>query len=112
MANSIFKGSRYETVREFTPIVDTETGKVRNFLHNRRVLSKRDIGQGFFTHVVKVGELLDGIAYIYYGLETLWWVIADINDLFYIFDIFPGQILIVPTLDSVYGITENRNKPV
>lgn len=95
--------SRYSTVKEFTPIINEKTGQVKRFLHNRRFFSKEDVGETFIIHSVKQNEMLDMIAYIYYGDETYAWLIADINDIEYPMEIKVGADLIIPTLDIIEG---------
>lgn len=95
--------SRYQTVKKFTPIIDSVTGKTRRFLHNRRVFSKDDIKENFTIHNLQSGQLLDELAFIYYGNEELWWIIADINQIEYPFDLIPGSTLTIPNLDVIEG---------
>lgn len=101
---AIFKGSRYETVTEVTPIVDRPDRKVRLFLHNRKFYLRENTKTPFTIHEVVNGQLIDMIAYAYYGDERLWWLIADYNDLDYAWDLFPGQILLIPTKKVLSGI--------
>lgn len=60
-------------------------------------------------HKVRVGEMLDGIAYKYYGPRSpkdaseLWWVLADVNDIVDPFDIsaWVGRELLIPDYDRL-----------
>lgn len=93
---SIFSGSRYNSVKEYTPVVNRPDGKVRNFLHNRKVFSIDEVKENFTRYEVVNGDLIDKIAYEFYGDETLWWLIADVNNIDYAWDLRPGQILTIP----------------
>ena len=51
------------------------------------------------THVVVEGERLDTLAFKYYGNSTLWYVIADVNEIFNPFETLePGEELLIPGL--------------
>lgn len=91
---SILRGSRYQGV-PFTGI-KTLDGKTRKFLHDRRIFSAKDIGTNSIEYVVQGEEELDSIADKFYDDETLWWLIADVNDIEFAFDVAPGDIIIVP----------------
>lgn len=51
------------------------------------------------THVVRNTDIgrLDLLAYEYYGTPSLWWVIADANDIINQFDLTLGQALKIPS---------------
>jgi nucleoid-associated protein YgaU len=53
---------------------------------------------GGAVHVVVGGETLDLLAVRYYGSEELWWRIADANPLRLLFDLAPGDELVIPPL--------------
>lgn len=53
---------------------------------------------GGAVHVVVGGETLDLLALRYYGNEELWWRIADANPLRTLFDLAPGDELVIPPL--------------
>ena len=102
---TIFKGSRYEGVPR-TGIRDL-SGQTRDFLHDRRIFSAKDLEQNSFVHTLVGGEELDALAHRYYGDETLWYLIADVNDIFFMFDAQPGDELIIPDL----SILNTRDMP-
>lgn len=95
----IFTGSRYEGVA-FTGI-KTRAGEERKFLHDRRVFSKEDIGTASIEYTIQGEEQLDGLAERFYQDQTLWWLIADVNDIFFALDLAPGDVLIIPTKEVV-----------
>lgn len=49
-------------------------------------------------HVLKQGETLDQLAFLYYGREDLWWRISDANPTRFAFDWRPGDTLVIPPL--------------
>jgi hypothetical protein len=49
-------------------------------------------------HVVKRGETLDQLAFLYYGREDLWWRIADANPTRFALDWAPGETVVIPPL--------------
>jgi nucleoid-associated protein YgaU len=49
-------------------------------------------------HVVKAGETLDLLAFVYYGREDLWWRIADANPTRFPLDWAPGDTVVIPPL--------------
>ena len=53
---------------------------------------------GAAEHVVVGGETLDMLAARYYGREELWWRIADANPTRCLFDLLPGDRLLIPPL--------------
>lgn len=57
-------------------------------------------------HTITEDETLLQIAEDKYGSQHLWYVLSDINDIEDIFDLTPGDIIIIPNLDildSIYG---------
>lgn len=59
---------------------------------------------GDIAHVVIAGETLDQLAKRYYGLEELWWRIADANPPRHPSDWRAGDILSVPILGATRAI--------
>lgn len=53
---------------------------------------------GGAEHVVVGGETLDLLAARYYAREELWWRIADANPTRSLFDLAPGDRLVIPPL--------------
>lgn len=56
-------------------------------------------------HQVELSEQgrLDLISYRYYNTTHLWWVIAKASDIYNPLEVKEGDILRIPTLDSIYG---------
>lgn len=94
---AVFEGSRYEGL----PYIGIRypSGITKRFLGARRPLSRNDIVGEFDVHRVEAGEVLDLLAYQYYGDENLWHLIAEVNDLFFAYDLTPGMELIIPPRD-------------
>ena len=90
----IVKGSRYVGV-PYTG-VRTVDGKVRKLLHDRKIYTINDVDDDAVEHTVEGEETLDSIAALYYNDERLWWLIADVNDILFGFDIEPGDVLVIP----------------
>lgn len=88
MAASVF--SRYRDL----PVIDVD---------GRRAITQRPgrlpmAVTGGAEHVVVGGETLDMLAARYYGREELWWRIADANALDFLFQLAPGDRLVIPPL--------------
>lgn len=66
------------------------------------VIPERDSDR---LHQVEVSEegRLDLISYRYYNTSHLWWVIAKASDIYNPLEVKEGDILRVPTMDSIYG---------
>lgn len=47
-------------------------------------------------HIIKIGERLDTLAYVYYGDSDYWWIIALANRIIDPFSISPGDKLRIP----------------
>ncbi len=92
----ILRGSRYEGV-PFTGIKDLD-GKIRKFLHDRRIFTKEDIGARAIEHTVVGGQQFDSLAEEFYEDQSLWWLIADVNDFLFPLDLKPGDSLLIPDL--------------
>ena len=90
----ILRGSRYVGI-PYTGI-KTVDGKTKKFLHDRRIYSVDDVGENAIEHEVKGEETLDSLADFYYKNDQLWWLIADVNDILFAFDIQPGDVLVIP----------------
>jgi hypothetical protein len=52
-------------------------------------------------YTVSDGENLSDISYLAYGSSKWWWVIADVNKLFFPFDLEIGITLVIPDLDAL-----------
>jgi len=85
----IFTGSRYAGL-DFTSVVDS--GVPKRFLHVRIPGSLASD----FQHTLIAGEELDLLALRYFGQSRLWWKVAEVNDLFWPFDLASGTALNMP----------------
>lgn len=94
----VFKGSRYSFSRLLRVRDDrvSEDGPVRDFLYTHdRLRSDVPIAEVYTT---VEGDRLDRLAYRYARDSTLWWVLAEVNNIFG-FPLFlrPGTKLRIPT---------------
>ena len=80
----ILQGSRYAGV----PITGIKfaDGKERRFLHSRQNFTLEDVKRGARIHIVRDSDEIDVLAKQFYGDERLWWVIAEVNGLFFPLD--------------------------
>lgn len=101
----IYSGSRYQGV-DYTGTLD-RNGKERKLLHDRRIFSLDDVKDDAIEHTVSGKERLDTIADTYYQDEDLWYLIADVNDVFYKDDVVPGQVLVIPNPEIVDDLRNN-----
>ena len=53
-------------------------------------------------YTVREGDRLDVLSQAYLHDAQLWWVIAEYNNLFWMFDITVGQQLRIPSYEHVY----------
>ncbi len=90
----IFQGSRYAGLA-FTAIRDA-VGTVRKFLHSRTPKNEDDLSPGVKIIEHERGEELDKYAWENGEPERHWWLIADVNDVFFAFDIETGKELAIP----------------
>jgi len=95
---SIFSGSRYEGVNL---IAIQENGTTRVLFEDREPISLDDFAGDPIQVTVQVSDEIDFIAARFYGRSTLWWIIADVNDLFFPFTLTEGQVLLLPPIDFV-----------
>ncbi len=101
----ILKGSRYEGV----PITGIRyaDGSERKFLNDRRIFGPADVGTNGVEHVIQGQETLDALANTFYGDDTLWWLIADVNNIFFMWDAGPGDTIIIPDPSIRVGTTQS-----
>ena len=90
MALSVF--SRYRNL----PVIDVNG--CRTIAHRPPPDRLATTVDGATEHVGVGGETLDMLAARYYGREELWWRIADANALDMLFQLAPGDRLVIPPL--------------
>ena len=91
----IFSGSRYEG-STFVSLQDS-TGRLRNYVELRDPLTIDDIGPNSRLHVVVEGEHLEEISFKEYGRSTVWWIIGEVNNIDYPWDLEIGKVLVIPS---------------
>lgn len=91
---AILKGSRYEGVAITGIRFDDGTDK--KLLHDRRIFRPEDVGTQGVEHTIVGEETLDSLANDFYGDDTLWWLIADVNNIFFMWDVKQGDVVVIP----------------
>ena len=88
--------SRYQTV--VASAVKHTDKSTRLAFELRQHLGKDDLGRDFRYYVVRQGDQLDWLAFMFLGDARLWWVLADVNRdvLTDALDIPVGTRLIIP----------------
>lgn len=90
----VFKGSRYEGV-EYDAIRDN-TGQVRRILHPPPRVTLEELENDFQVRPVQSDDELDHIAFKFGAAERLWFVIADLNDIDFAWDLSDFKEIVVP----------------
>jgi hypothetical protein len=90
----VFKGSRYEGV-EYDAIRDN-TGQVRRILHPPPRVALEELENDFQVLPVQAGDELDMLAFKFSGAERRWFVIADLNDIDFAWDLSDFKEIVVP----------------
>lgn len=52
-------------------------------------------------HEVVEGDRIDALAFHYLGDASLWWIIADYNEIAFPLELEVGNVLRIPTLETV-----------
>jgi hypothetical protein len=105
---SIFQGSRYirgENGERITATRVTLGGKQITFLHDRKVFKEDDLRGDTDLYEVKPGDLVDLLAFNESGQAIKWYLIADLNEMFFPDDeMDKGRILIMPSLEDFQSL--------
>ena len=83
---ALFPGSRYrlgENNKKITATKIIKENKTITFLHDRKTYTLDDMKGIVNLREIKQGEQIDLIAFESCADETKWWLIADINEMFY-----------------------------
>jgi hypothetical protein len=105
---SLFPGSRYllgENNKRITATKLTRNSKTITYLHDRRVYKLEDMKNPVIQREIISGDLLDGIAFEEIGDSSKMFLIADINEMFYVdeeMDI--GRKLLVPDIEDFKAV--------
>lgn len=78
---AVYSNSRYATAK-LTKVV-LENGEIRPYVHDRKVIYSDELRSPMQVVNVTAGTEIDQLAYKYYGDETQYWRIADVNDLLF-----------------------------
>jgi hypothetical protein len=105
---ALFPGSRYklgENGKKITATKIIKEDRTITFLHDRKVYSLKDMKAAASLREVKQGEQIDLIAYESCADELKWWLIADINEMFYPDDeMEKGTRILIPNLLDMQSI--------
>jgi nucleoid-associated protein YgaU len=72
---------------------------------NRKLINQMKTNS--FAHIVKEGERIEKIAFIYFNDEKDWPAIAILNDITNPWNIIPGQVLLIPIdTDSIMSLLD------
>jgi len=95
---SIYDDSRYKGLR----VIKDKAGRRYVETVENRVIKETPEDK---FHQVQVGEKyrIDLIAHKYYRNATLWWVIADANNLNDVLYLEPGTLLRIPARKTLFG---------
>lgn len=100
----LFFGSRYllgENNKKITATKITRNSKTLTFLHDRKVYKLSDMKNPVIQREVVTGDMLDLIAFQESGESSKMFLIADINEMFYVdeeMDI--GRTLLIPDIED------------
>lgn len=94
---AVFKGSRYEN-SDIVRIVDSNN-VARSYVPRGDALRPVDLENNYFIHQKKETQELDAISYGFGYPPTKWWVIGEVNQIFFGFDIANGTQVSVPETD-------------
>lgn len=105
---ALFPGSRYllgENSKRITATQITRNSKTLTFLHDRKVFELSDMKNPVIQRQVISGDLLDLIAFQESGESSKMFLIADINEMFYVdeeMDI--GRTLLIPNIEDFKAV--------
>lgn len=81
-------------------------GEIIQFTDSPSLLSREPLNyikspnDRYFT--VVMGDSLSSISFQAYGDSKYWWVIYDVNNLLFPFDLTPGSTLVIPDLEDIF----------
>ena len=90
---SVFSGSRYEN-SNYTSIKYSD-GKIKKFIHPRLPIFRSSRSEQMVIPLQQ-NELLDEIAVRFGHKETDWYIIAEMNDIFFALDLETGIDIRIP----------------
>jgi len=91
----VYRGSRYDGVST-TPLTDVNNRMIR-YLHNRTPLTQNDLVGPAYRYELRQGDDLDRLSFLRSGEERLWFLIAELNEVFWPFDLGPEDELLIPS---------------
>lgn len=91
----VFRNSRYDGSSYIG--LTLSDGKIKRWVAPQSPMTVDDISADWVEHVVEGPQDLDMLALAYGGKEQFWWMIAEVNNIMFPWDIAIGTRLIVPT---------------
>lgn len=105
---SLFFGSRYllgENDKKITATKITRDSGTVTFLHDRKVYKLSDMKNPVVQRGVVTGDLLDLLAFQESGESSKMFLIADINEMFYVDEEMDvGRTLLIPDLEDFKAV--------
>lgn len=87
-------GSRYEGVNL---VVIATKERTRVLMEDREPITIDDLDSEPLRHSVQIGDEISSLAKRFGGKEKLWWIIADINELEFPYELEPGTTILIPS---------------
>jgi len=93
---AVFQGSRYAN-EKVTPI-KLDSGEERNYLHMRLQIRQEDLNFDLIQdNVQEDEEFQDFAAAVFTGRADRWWLLAEMNEVFFPYDLKTGQKTVLPS---------------
>lgn len=89
----ILSGSRYERVNLVLIATPTRT---RVLMEDRDPLTLDDVDGEPIQLTVQEGDEIDELAFRFSGKHRLWWIIAEVNNLEFPYELESGTTLLIP----------------
>jgi len=100
---ALFVGSRYRGLK-VTEIIEND-GTRKLFLHLRNTLNPETMKDKYSIYTVQQGDELDLIMKKHGMTPDQWWIIAELNNIFFAFDIAPGQKIVIPDISILENLS-------
>jgi hypothetical protein len=66
-------------------------------------------GVTIYRHLISGVEMIEYLAWRYYGDSSLWWRIAEANSVQYPFDLTPGSYINIPGANDLGTVVRTRS---
>ena len=93
---AVFQGSRYAN-ESVTPI-KFDSGEVKHYLHMRLQIRQEELNFDLVEdNVQEDEEFQDYAASVFAGRADRWWLLAEMNEVFFPYDLKLGQRTVLPS---------------